>query len=128
MRRLSAQLAGARASVLVIKKLGDELLPQLMETVLFLKVRRAPHGRAAATLGRCAAPQLRPGMLRIDQRAPRRRRPQEHGMRPFVEKAVFDRLSLEEGFGFVETFMEAHNPASACPPALLPRARCRPHR
>jgi len=52
--------------VLVLKKLGDGLLPELMSAVRLLK--------------------------------------DVHGLRVVVEREVYDRLSIEDGFGFVETF------------------------
>ena len=52
--------------MLVLKKLGDDLLPQLMEALRHLR---------------------------------------REGLRCVVERDVYDRLSLEDGFGFVETFL-----------------------
>ena len=55
--------------MLVLKKLGDDLLPQLMDALRFLR--------------------------------------HSEGLRCVVERDVYDRLSLEDGFGFVETFYAA---------------------
>ena len=56
-------------SVLVLKKLGDSLLPQLMSALTTLR--------------------------------------HQCGLRCVVEKDVYDRLSVEDGFGFAETFYSA---------------------
>jgi NAD+ kinase len=61
--------------VLVLKKLGDDLLPQLMSALRYLK--------------------------------------HTEGLRCVVERDVYDRLSLEDGFGFVETFYGADAPRIA---------------
>jgi NAD kinase len=63
--------------VLVLKKLGDDLLPELMAALRFLR--------------------------------------DGEGMRCVVERDVYDRLSTEDGFGFVETFYatDAHRVADA---------------
>jgi NAD+ kinase len=50
----------------VLKKLGDDLLPQMMAALRFLRL--------------------------------------QEGLRCVVERDVYDRLSTEDGFGFVETF------------------------
>ena len=63
---LTARPACNHRSVLVLKKLGDDLLPQLMSSLRVLR---------------------------------------EEGLRCVVERDVYDRLSLEDGFGFVETFL-----------------------
>ncbi len=62
-------------SVLVLKKLGDDLLPQMMAALRFLRL--------------------------------------QEGLRCVVERDVYDRLSCEDGFGFVETLYKAPHHAHA---------------